>query len=102
MTEFEKADTDGSGCIDQGEFEKLELEDLRLRLADENAKRDQQRAMIWFILGGMLFYPFSIIGTAWFGLTHATESLTSIAGVYFVSVSALVGAFFGFTNFTRK
>jgi len=47
-------------------------------------------------------YPFSIIATSWGGLTQATESLTSIAGIYFVSVAALVGAFFGVTNIGKK
>ena len=102
MTEFEKYDADGNGHIDQAEWQKLELEDRRMRINDENSKRDQQRAMIWFALGGMLLYPFSIVLTSWAGLEQATESLTSIAGVYFVSVSALVASFFGFTNIGKK
>ena len=102
MTEFEKYDADGNGHIDPAEWQKLELEDRRMRINDENSKRDQQRAMIWFALGGMLLYPFSIVATSWAGLDQATESLTSIAGVYFVSVSALVASFFGFTNIGKK
>ena len=102
MTEFEKYDTDGNGHIDPAEWQKLELEDRRMRIDDENSKRDQQRPMIWFALGGMLLYPFSIVATSWAGLDQATESLTSIAGVYFVSVSALVASFFGFTNIGKK
>ena len=102
MTEFEKWDEDGSGHIDQEEWEKLELSERKMRIDDENSKRDQQRAMIWFALGGMLLYPFSIVLTSWAGLEQATESLTSIAGVYFVSVSALVASFFGFTNIGRR
>ena len=73
-----------------------------MKIADENAKRDQQRSMIWFALGGMLLYPFSIVATAWAGIDQATESLTSIAGVYFVSVSALVGTFFVASNISKK
>lgn len=102
MTEFEKVDEDKNGRIDQNEWDKLALEDRRHRIDDENAKRDQQRQMIWFALSGMLLYPLSIILTAGIGLTQATESLTSIAGIYFVSVSALVSAFFGFTNVGKK
>tara|TARA_R110000823_G_scaffold91141_6_gene200914 strand:- start:258 stop:566 length:309 start_codon:yes stop_codon:yes gene_type:complete len=102
MTEFEKVDEDKNGRIDQHEWDKLALEDRRHRIDDENAKRDQQRQMIWFALSGMLLYPLSIILTAGIGLTQATESLTSIAGIYFVSVSALVSAFFGFTNVGKK
>ena len=102
MTEFEKVDEDKNGRIDQHEWDKLALEDRRHRIDDETAKRDQQRQMIWFALSGMLLYPLSIILTAGIGLTQATESLTSIAGIYFVSVSALVSAFFGFTNVGKK
>jgi|TARA_B110000093_G_C12920931_1_gene389137 hypothetical protein len=102
LTEFEKVDEDKNGRIDQHEWDKLALEDRRHRIDDENAKRDQQRQMIWFALSGMLLYPLSIILTAGIGLTQATESLTSIAGIYFVSVSALVSAFFGFTNVGKK
>tara|TARA_R100001369_G_scaffold86362_1_gene120755 strand:+ start:236 stop:556 length:321 start_codon:yes stop_codon:yes gene_type:complete len=106
MTEFEKFDADGNGMLDSAEYQKLELElnleDHRMKIADENAKRDQQRSMIWFALGGMLLYPFSIVATAWAGIDQATESLTSIAGVYFVSVSALVGTFFVASNISKK
>jgi hypothetical protein len=47
MTEFEKVDEDKNGRIDQHEWDKLALEDRRHRIDDENAKRDQQRQMIW-------------------------------------------------------
>ena len=102
MTEFDKADTDGTGSIDRAEWNALELEDRRRRLDDEDSKRDQQRKMVWFALSGMLIYPILIIITSAIGLSEATASLSSIAGVYFVSVSALVGAFFGFTNVGKK
>ncbi len=101
MTEFDKYDADGNGLIDPAEWQRLELSERKMRIDDENSKRDQQRSMIWFALGGMLLYPFSIVATSWAGLEQATESLTSIAGVYFVSVSALVASFFGFTNYKR-
>ncbi|CAI8376906.1 MAG: Uncharacterised protein [Porticoccaceae bacterium UBA1117] len=58
--------------------------------------------MVWFALIGMLIYPLTIIITSIAGLTEATGGLTSIAGVYFISVSAIVGAFFGFTNIKKK
>tara|TARA_B100000768_G_scaffold44768_1_gene43565 strand:+ start:779 stop:1102 length:324 start_codon:yes stop_codon:yes gene_type:complete len=98
MTEFDKIDTDKSGSIDRKEWDALELEDKRRRLDDEDSKRDQQRRMVWFALGGMLLYPFSIIATSIGGLSEATSALSSIAGVYFVSVAGIVGVFFGVTN----
>ena len=102
LTEFDKADADNNGHIDKREWEKLELEDTRRRMADSDAKRDQERKMIWYVLIAMLLYPLSIIITSWVGLTQATESLTSIAGVYFVSASSLCAAFFGFSAMGKK
>ena len=93
MTEFDKIDTDKSGTIDRKEWDALELEDKRRRLDDEDSKRDQQRRMVWFALGGMLFYPFAIILTAWADLSEAMSALSS-----FVSVAGIVGVFFGVTN----
>ena len=102
LTEFDKADADSNGHIDKREWEKLELEDTRRRMADSDAKRDQERKMIWYVLIAMLLYPFSIIITSWVGLTQATESLTQIAGVYFVSASTLCAAHFGFSAIGKK
>ena len=102
LTEFDKADADSNGHIDKREWDRLELEDRRRRLDDEDSKRDQQRKMVWFALAGMLLYPFSIVLTSWAGLSQATESLTSIAGVYFVSATTLCAAFFGFSAMGKK
>ena len=102
LTEFDKADADNNGHIDQREWEKLELEDTRRRMADSDAKRDQERKMIWYVLIAMLLYPFSIVLTSWVGLEQATESLTQIAGVYFVSATTLCAAHFGFSAMGKK
>ena len=102
MTEFETADTNRNGSIEKPEWDALAFEDRRRRLDDADAKRDQQRKMVWFALIGMLLYPAAIVVTSAVGLTEATASLTSIAGVYFVSVSAIVGAFFGFNAMESK
>ena len=102
MTEFEKADADGNGSIDQAEWDKLALEDKRLKMADDDAQRDAQRKMAWFALFGMLLYPFSIIICNVANLDEAMKSLASIAGVYFVSVAAIVAAFYGKENQQKK
>ncbi len=102
MTEFEKADTNGSGVVEKSEWDALDYEDRRRRLDDEDSKRDQQRKMVWFALSGMLLYPFSIMITALVGLDEAVSALSSIAGVYFVSVAGIVGVFFGVTNMGKK
>lgn len=102
LTEFDKADADNNGHIDKREWDRLELEDTRRRMADSDAKRDQERKMIWYVLIAMLLYPFSIVLTSWAGLEQATESLTSIAGVYFVSATTLCAAHFGFSAMGKK
>ena len=102
MTEFEKVDADGSGNIDKSEWDALALENRKRVLDDEDAQRDAQRKMTWFALSGMLLFPFAIILCAVMGLDQAMNSLSSISGVYFISASALVGSFFGFSKMGGK
>ena len=102
MTEFKEVDADGSGSIDKSEWDALALENRKRVLDDEDAQRDAQRKMTWFALSGMLLFPFSIILCAVMGLDQAMNSLASISGVYFISASALVGSFFGFSKMGGK
>ena len=73
----------------------MAFEDKRLKMLDDDAQRDAQRKMAWFALFGMLLYPLSIIICNVANLDEAMKSLASIAGVYFVSVAAIVAAFYG-------
>tara|TARA_R110002153_G_scaffold62322_3_gene167681 strand:- start:1209 stop:1520 length:312 start_codon:yes stop_codon:yes gene_type:complete len=102
MTEFEKADGNGNGTIEKSEWDALEYDDRRRRILDDDAKRDQQRKMVWFALSGLLSFPAAIVATSFAGLSEATSSLTSIGGVYFVSVAGIVGSFFGFASLETK
>ena len=95
MDEFKKFDVDGNGTIDQSEWDRMALEDRRLRMQDEDMQRDTIRSMSWFALFGMLLYPFAVIGAEILGLTEAAKILGSMASIYFVSVAALVSVFFG-------
>ena len=94
MTEFEKADIDGDGSISQQEME-IYLESKRREMEDEDAKRDQQRKMVWFALFGMLLYPLFVFGTEALGYTNASGVIGDMAPTYFMAVSVVVGAFFG-------
>jgi len=71
------------------------LEFKRKELEDADAMRDAQRSMAWFALFGMLLYPFAVVLAVLIGLTEASKILGSMASVYFVSVAAIVAAFFG-------
>jgi polyferredoxin len=94
MTEFEKIDLNGDGEISQQEME-IYLESKRREMEDEDAKRDQQRKMVWFALFGMLLYPLFVFGTEALGYTNASGVIGDMAPTYFMAVSVVVGAFFG-------
>ena len=94
MTDFEKADLNGDGNISQRELE-IYLEAKRREMEDEDAKRDQQRKMVWFALFGMLLYPLFVFGTEALGYQNASGVIGDMAPTYFMAVSLVVGAFFG-------
>jgi hypothetical protein len=94
-------DLNGNGVLDADERE-LMMEDRRMRIEDDNAQRDQSRKMIWYVLWGMLGYPFFVIGATYIGLASAAEILGSMATVYFPATSLILGAFFGANAYQAK
>ena len=89
-------DLDKDGKLDEEE-RAIYLEDRRRKMEDEDAKRDAQRNMTWFALSGMVLYPMGIFLCTLLGMETAAMLIADIANIYVVSVSALVGAYFGFT-----
>ena len=71
-------------------------------MEDEDAKRDAQRNMTWFALSGMVLYPMGIFLCTLIGMDTAAMLIADIANIYVVSVSALVGAYFGFSAMGSK
>ena len=98
-SKYDRYDMDGDGIVTDEELEMdrrlLELEDLRSDMENEDKKQDAQRNMAWFALFGMLLYPSLIVVTAWFQIDTASKVLSDIAPTYFVSVAAIVAAFYG-------
>ena len=94
MVDIKEIDINGDGSIDEMEMQ-IYIEAKRREMEDEDAKRDQQRKMVWFALLGMLFYPFFVFGTEALGFTNASGVIGDMAPTYFMSVSVVVGAFFG-------
>jgi small-conductance mechanosensitive channel len=94
-------DLNRNGTLEPEERELL-LEDRRRQMEDADAKRDAQRQMTWFALSGMVLYPVAILVASVAGLATAAELIADIANIYVVSVSALVGAYFGFNAMGAK
>jgi hypothetical protein len=99
--DFHPADTNGDGKV-TAEEHKMYLEFKRKKLEDEDAMRDAQRQMTWFALFGMLLYPFAVVLAVLCGLDSASKILGDMAATYFVSVAAIVMAFFGKTAYESK
>ena len=94
MVKKEDVDLDGDGVISEEEM-AIYLEAKRREMEDEDAKRDQQRKMVWFALFGMLLYPLFVFGTEALGFSNASGVIGDMAPTYFMAVSVVVGAFFG-------
>ena len=94
-------DANGDGHISKAEME-MNLEFKRKRLEDEDAMRDAQRNMAWFALFGMLLYPFAVVLASLLGLEQASKILGDMAATYFVSVAAIVAAFYGTQAYASK
>ncbi len=102
MNEFQNADSNGNGVIEPDEWQSLELYNRRKEIEDSDKRRDSQRNMAWFSLLGLLLYPFAVILASAIGLNQAAEIIGAMASIYFVSIAALVGAFFGFSSMESR
>ena len=91
---FHPADTNGDGKVTEAE-QVMYLEFKRKELEDADAMRDAHRNMAWFALFGMLLYPAIVLIANIIGMEQAAKILGDMAAVYFVSVAAIVAAFFG-------
>ena len=96
-----RMDTNGDGHI-SAEEAAMDLEFKRKRYEDMDAMRDAQRNMAWFALFGMLLYPFAVVVSSLIGLETASKVLGDMAPTYFVSVAAIVAAFYGKSAFESK
>ena len=98
-SQWSHLDRDGDGIITDDEIateeRMIRLQDLKSDMENEDAKQDAQRRMAWFALWGMLLYPFAVVLAQWLGLAQAASILGDMAAVYFVSVAAIVAAFYG-------
>ena len=98
-SKYANFDKDGAGIVTDDEFE---MEEKLMRMENEDKKQDAQRNMAWFALSGMLLYPFAVVVAQWLGLEQAAKILGDMASVYFVSVAAIVAAFYGSQALNKK
>jgi hypothetical protein len=98
-SKYEKYDTNGDGIVTDKEFD---MDQRLVRLDNEDRKQDAQRGMAWFALFGMLLYPFAVVLATWMGLSSAADILGNMAPTYFVSVAAIVAAFYAKEAFSGK
>ena len=78
-------------------FKREDLDILKefVQLDNDDRKDDSQRLMTWFALAGMVFYPLIVVFCDLVQLDHASDLVSNMSDMYFVSVSAIVMAFFG-------
>tara|TARA_Y100001938_G_C8071026_1_gene423082 strand:+ start:235 stop:561 length:327 start_codon:yes stop_codon:yes gene_type:complete len=98
-SKYASFDKDGDGIVTDDEFE---MEEKLMRMENEDKKADAQRNMAWFALFGMLLYPFAVVIASWIGLATAGKILGDMAPTYFVSVAAIVAAFYAKEAIAKK
>jgi hypothetical protein len=103
---YSQFDADGDGVVTDAEMAHAEklmvLQNRKALMENEDKKQDAQRGMAWFALAGMLLYPFSVVLASFLGLDQAGSILGDMASVYFVSVAAIIAAFYGSQAYTSK
>ena len=99
--EFKNADINNDGVLTPDEFQ-LELRRKRLEIEDADQQRDQIRKMVWWVLFGMLGYPFFVIGASLGGLDKASDILGSMATIYFPATSLILASFFGASAYQAR
>ncbi|HBY69619.1 MAG TPA: hypothetical protein DEG69_18865 [Flavobacteriaceae bacterium] len=101
MTELDKFDLNGNGKIDPEEREIM-LEHRRRMMIDSDQMRDSHRLMSWFALTGLLVYPSGAVICEAVGLPGAATHLSDMSNIYYISVAAIVGSYFGFSTMGKK
>ena len=91
-SQYAYLDIDGDGVVTD---EELDMDERMMRLENEDKRQDAQRNMAWFALAGMLLYPSGVVIALLLGLNQAATILGDMAAVYYVSVAAIVAAYFG-------
>ena len=98
-SQYAHLDIDGDGVVTD---EELDMDERMMRIENEDKRQDAQRYMAWFALWGMLLYPSMVVISLLIGLDQAAKILGDMAAVYYVSVAAIVAAYFGTQALKKK
>jgi len=105
-SEYAKYDADTNGTVTDEELKQVEeimrIEHERNLMENQDKREDAQRNMAWFALTGMLLYPVCVVIADLIGLEEASYILGDMAATYFVSVAAIVAAFYGSQAYSTK
>ena len=82
-------------------LEDIEIEAKRREMVDADKKRDAERNMSYAALAGLLAFPLLIIVSSYVGLDKASSLLSDIAGIAYISVSAILGSYMGFNTLSE-
>jgi hypothetical protein len=93
------ADLNEDGLVTPEEIDQYKR---MLRAQREHKRENDQRRMAWFALFGMLLYPAAVVLASYVGLLDASKILGDMAPTYFVSVAAIVAAFYGKEAYSKK
>lgn len=99
FSEYSQFDVDNDGVITDQE---LELAKRAHQIHDLHEKESAKRAMCWFTLAGVLFYPALVVFCDFAQLLTAAKILGDLAPTFFVSTSAIVVGFFSAEAFITK
>ena len=98
-SKLNEADLDGDGVVTDAELRRHER---IIDIDNKDKKEDAQRNMAWFALAGMILYPFAVIMAELVGMGAASSILGDMASVYFVSVAAIVAAFYAKEGYVSR
>jgi hypothetical protein len=98
-SEYAKFDADGDGVVTDNE---MVMGSKLLDIENEDKRQDAQRNMAWFALFGMLLYPALVVFCMYIELGIAANILGDMAPTYFVSVAAIVAAFYAKSAIEKK
>tara|TARA_Y100000114_G_scaffold32904_1_gene28285 strand:+ start:463 stop:807 length:345 start_codon:yes stop_codon:yes gene_type:complete len=96
----EKLDLNSDGILSDNELHDLKIKEMEMRIADDNAKRDQQRYLVWF--SALTVTAFIIVLMTPLIDIDRLSTLSGIAEIWVLSNMGIIGSFIGFTQLAKR